>query len=148
MEECLKIPRAGRRSLKKYEITNLLFFLTVIVVLGVLVSFVFRYYGTRNEESSGEGELGVISEALDARSDVGLFYLGTKLSETNHQYRSRLEIPVTDDGLVKELFSLPGVEEVTINQKIIMLKKATSTPWEAIQPGVRRIVKGHLHLHY
>jgi len=144
----LNPPRAGRRSLKKYEVTNLLFFLALIVALGVLVSFVFRYYGTRNQESSSEAEVGVISDALDAGSDVGLFYLDTKLSETSRQYRSRLDIPVTDDGLIRELFSLPGVEEITLNQKIIMLKKSTSTRWESIQPGVRRIVKGHLHLHF
>jgi hypothetical protein len=40
------------------------------------------------------------------------------------------------------------VEELTINQKVIMLKKNTATNWESIQPGVRRIVKEHLHLHY
>lgn len=141
-------PRTGRRSLKKYEVTNLLFFLTLIVALGVLVSFVFRYYGTRNREPSSEGDVGVISDTLDARSDVGVFYLDTKLSETSRQYRSRLDIPVTDDGLIKDLFSLPGVEEITINQKIIMLKKSTSTRWESIQPGVRRIVKSHLHIHF
>jgi len=144
----LKSSRAGRRSLKKYEITNLLFFLAIIVALGVLVSIVFRYYGTRNEAPASESDMGVVSDSLSAGSDVGLFYLGTKLSETSQQYRSRLEIPVTDDGLVKELFSLPGVEEVTINQRIIMLKKSTSSRWENIQPGVRRIVKGHLHIHY
>ena len=144
----MKAPGAGRRSLKKYEVTNLLFFLVLIVALGVLVSFVFRYYGTRNQESPSEGEVGVISDTLDARSDVGLFYLDTKLTETSHQYRSRLDIPVTDDGLARELFSLPGVEEITINQKIIMLKKSTSTRWENIQPAVRRIVKGHLHSHF
>ncbi len=144
----MKAPRAGRRSLKKYEVTNLLFFLALIVALGVLVSFVFRYYGTRNQEPSSEAEVGVISDTLDARSDVGIFYLDTRLSETSHQYRSRLDIPVTDDGLVRELFSLPGVEEITINQKIIMLKKSNSTRWDSIQPAVRRIVKGHLHMHF
>ncbi len=89
-----------------------------------------------------------MSESLSPESDVGVFYLGTKLSETTRQYRSRLEIPVTDDGLVRDLFALPGVEEVTINQAMIMLKKTTSSRWESIQPGVRIIVKNHLHLHY
>jgi hypothetical protein len=140
--------KAGRRSLKRYEITNLLFFLAIIVALGVLVSFVFRYYGTRNQEPSSESEMGVISDALDSRSDVGLFYLGTKLSETSLQYRSRLDIPITDDGLAKELFSLPGVEEVTINQKIIIVKKSASSSWDGIRSGVQRIVKNHLHIHY
>jgi hypothetical protein len=148
MEVCLKTPKAGRRILKKYEVTNLLFFLSLIVALGVLVSFVFRYYGTRYEVAPGESDAGVISDALSEGSDVGMFYLGTKLSETSHQYRSRLEIPPTDDGLIRDLFSLPGVEEVTINQRVIVIRKATSTSWNSIQPGVRRIVKEHLHLHY
>jgi hypothetical protein len=144
----LKTPKAGRRSLKKYEITNLLFFLTIIVALGILVSFVFHYYGTRNQEAPGGSERGVISDSLSDTSNVGMFYLGTKLSETSHQYRSRLEIPVTDDGLLRDLFALPGVEEVTINQRIIIIRKSESTRWDSIGPGVRRIVKEHLHLHY
>jgi len=144
----LKTPKAGRRSLKRYELTNLLFFLVLIIALGVLVSFVFRYYGTRNQKPPDESDLGVVSDALGVGSDVGIFYLGTKLSETNHQYRSRLEIPVTDDGLVKELFSVPGIEEVTINQRMLMVRKSTLSRWESIQPSVRRIVKAHLHIHY
>ena len=144
----MKTPKAGRRSLKKYEIANLLFFLTIIVALGILVSFVFRYYGTRNQEGPGESERGVISDSLSDASDVGMFYLGMKLSETSHQYRSRLEIPVTDDGLLRDLFALPGVEEVTINQRIIIIRKSTSIRWDSIRPGVRQIVKEHLHLHY
>jgi hypothetical protein len=148
METDLISSRAGRRSLKKYEITNLLFFLTIVVALGLLVTFVFRYYGTRNQQPAEESDLGVVSEALSAGSDVGLFYLGTKLSETSHQYRSRLDIPVTDDGLLRELFSLPGVEEITLDQRVIVIRKTGSAPWEGIQPGVRRIVKSHLHIHY
>jgi hypothetical protein len=148
MEVVLVSPRAGRRSLKKYEITNLLFFLGIIAALAVLVTFVFRYYGTRNQLPDTESDMGVISEALSPGSDVGLFYLGTKLSEASHQYRSRLEIPVTDDGLLKELFALPGVEEITLDQRVIVVRKINSAPWESIQPGVRRIVKSHLHIHY
>jgi len=140
--------RAGRRSLKKYEITNLLFFLAIVVALGVMVTFVFRYYGTRDQKPADEPDMGVVSDALSDGSDVGLFYLGTKLSETSHQYRSQLDIPVTDDGLLKELFSLPGVEEITLDQRIIVIKKNVSARWEGIQPGVRRIVKSHLHIHY
>ena len=140
--------KAGRRSLKKYEVTNLLFFLVLIIALGVLVTFVFRHYGTANQEPSNEADSGVVSDTADSRSDIAMFYLGTKLSETTCQYRSRLDIPATDDGLVRDLFALPGVEEVTINQQNIMLKKGASARWEGIQPGVRTIVKNHLHLHY
>jgi hypothetical protein len=147
MEEDLAKSRSGK-SLKKYELTNLLFFLALIAALGVLVTFVFRHYGIRNQESSEGSVVGVVSEAVGPGSDVGLFYLDTKLSETTRQYRSRLEIPATDDGLVNELFALPGVEEVTIDKKVIILKKNGSSRWESIQPGVRRIVKEHLHIHY
>jgi hypothetical protein len=132
----------------KYEFANLLFFLVLIIALGVGVAFVFRYYGTRNTEPEREADLGVVSDALSAGSDVGMFYLGTKLSETSQQFRSRLEVPVTDDGLIKDLFDLPGVEEVTLDQRIIVIRKDTATRWESIQPGVRRIVKAHLHIHY
>jgi hypothetical protein len=148
MEADLMSPRPSRRSLKKYEITNLIFFLAIVVALGVMLTFVFRYYGTRNQPAANEPDMGVISDALSDGSDVGLFYLGTKLSETSHQYRSRLDIPVTDDGLLKEMFALPGVEEITLDQRIIVVKKTVSTPWQSIQPGVRRIVRSHLHIHY
>jgi hypothetical protein len=144
----LSNPQSGRKRLKKYEVTNLLFFLALIVALGVLVAFVFRYYGTRPTGPEEEAYSGVVSDSVSAGSDVGMFYLGTKLVETTHQYRSRLEVPVTDDGLVKDLFDLPGVEEVTLNQTVILIRKSTSARWEGIQVGVRRIVKNHLHSHY
>jgi hypothetical protein len=147
MEEDLAKSRSGK-SLKGYELTNLLFFLVLIVAFGVLVTFVFRHYGTRNQEQSEGDAVGVVSEAVGSGSDIGLFYLDTKLSERTLRYRSRLEIPATDDGLVRDLFSLPGIEEVTIDQKVIILKKNGSARWESIQAGVRRIVKEHLHIHF
>jgi len=139
--------RSGK-SLKGYELTNLLFFLVLIVAFGVLVTFVFRHYGTRNQEQSEGDAIGVVSEAVGSGSDIGLFYLDTKLSERTLRYRSRLEIPATDDGLVRDLFALPGVEEVTIDPKVIILKKNGSARWESIQAGVRRTVKEHLHIHF
>jgi hypothetical protein len=138
----------GRGTLAQYELTNLLFFLVLIVALGVLVALVFNHYRTLEDGPSDDDNLGVVSEALDAASDVGLFSLGTKISEISYRYQSRIEIPVTDDGFLKELFSLPGIEEVAINQKTILLKKNSSARWEAISPGVRRIVSNHLHIHY
>ncbi len=143
----MKPPKTGRGSLKKYELTNLFFFLGLIAALTVVVTFVFRFYGTKDNIVSDEADMGVVSDSLGA-GDVGIFYLGTKLSEANLQYRNRLEIPATDDGLVRDLFSLPGVEEVTVNQKMIMLRKVPSSQWESISPGVRQIVKNHLHIHY
>jgi hypothetical protein len=147
MEEDLAKSRSGK-SLKGYEFSNLLFFLVVIVAFGVLVTFVFRHYGTRDQEQSEGGMVGVVSEAVGSGSDVGLFYLDTKLSERTLRYRSRLEISATDDGLVRDLFALPGVEEITIDRKVIILKKNGSARWESIQSGVRRIVKEHLHSHF
>jgi len=144
----LTTPRSGRKSLQKYEFTNLLFFLVLIIALGVLVAFVFRFYGTRGTGLEDEANMGVISDSVSAGSDVGMFYLGTNLSETTLQYRNRLQIPVTDDGFLKEMFSIPGVEEITVNQRVIVIRKSPSAPWESIQPGVRRIVKEHLHIHF
>jgi hypothetical protein len=144
----LKKNRAGGRSLKKYELTNLLFILVLIVALGILVTFVFRYYGKQGQDISGENSVGVVSDSVSPGSDVGLFYLDTKLSEVTRQYRSRIEIPITDDGLLRELFALPGVEEITIDQKVIMIKKNGSARWDGIQSSVRRIVRDHLHIHY
>jgi len=144
------LSKAGppRRSLKRYEVTNLLFFLVVIVALGILVSFVFRYYGKRNEPVSDQSDQGVVSDALSPGNDVGLFYLGTKVSETSRQYRSRIDIPVTDDGFLKNLFDISGVEEITVDQRMIVIRKNSAVRWESIRPEVRQIVKNHLHLHY
>lgn len=119
-----------------------------MVALGVLVTFVFRHYGTRNQVLDEESDLGVVSEAVSDGSEVGIFYLGTKISETQRQYRSRLEIPVTDDGLLAELFDLPGVDEVTLDQRILIIRKSGSVRWDGIRPGVRRIVSNHLHIHF
>ncbi len=141
-------PQTGKGSLKGYEVTNFLFFVTLIVALGVLVSLVFHFYGTRNQREEAESEGGVISEALSPGSDVGIFYLNTKISETSRQYRNRIEIPATDDGFIGALFSIPGVEEVTIDQRMIVLRKNAAARWEDIGPSVRNIVKNHLHLHY
>lgn len=139
---------AGRKSLKKYEVTNLLFFLVLIIALGVLVTFVFRFYGSRNNASTGNGEKGIVSEALFPGSDIGMFYLGTKIFETSSLYRSPLDIPVTDDGFLRELFSIPGVLEITVDRRSIMIKKESSVPWESIRPLVKQTVDRHLHLHY
>lgn len=147
IEAPLKNRKAGRGSLKRYELANLLFFVVLIGALGVVVFFVFRHYSAPPELSEGEGA-GIISEALDSGSDIGMFFLDTKISEASIQCRGRLDIPVTDDGFIRELFSLPGIEEVTIDQKRIMLRKSASARWEAIAPGVKRIAKNHLHTHF
>jgi hypothetical protein len=137
-----------RRSLKKYEITNLLFFLVLMIALGVLVFFVFRYYGNGGRTSEEDSAPGIVSEAVSEGTNVGIFYLGTRLTETTHQYQSRLQISATDDGLIRDLFSLPGVEEITLNPTTLLIKKNGSVRWESIQSGVRTIVGNHLHQHF
>jgi hypothetical protein len=122
--------------------------MVLIVALGVVVAVVFRHYGTADQEASGGGGVGVIDVAFDSGSDIGMFILDTRISETTLRYRSRIDIPVTDDGFIKALFALPGVEEVTVNQKSIMLKKSASSQWETIKPAVQRIVNNHLHIHF
>jgi len=136
-------------ALKSYEGTNLLFFLGVIVALGMVVGWVFHSYKSKNDKPlrSRVEELGVVSEVVSSTSGTCLLYLGTKLSETNHTYRSPAEIPVTDDGLVRGFFSLPGVTEVVVDQRLIVLRKSPAARWEEIQPGAREIVRNHLHMH-
>ena len=122
--------------------------LGLIAALGILVTFVFRHYGNQNLNDLEEGEQGIISEALYPGSDIGVFHLGTKLFETSRQYRNRLEIPVTDDGFLKDLFDIEGVEEVSVDPRTLMIRKTNSVSWESIRPRVEQIVKQHLHLHY
>jgi hypothetical protein len=140
--------KAGGRSLKKYEAANLVFFLCLILALGILVTFVFRIYGTRDEVVSQGGEKGIVAEALYPGNDLGMFQLGTKVFETSRQYRSHLDIPVTDDGFLRDLFAIPGVKEVIVDQRSIIIKKDSSTPWDSIRPKVQETVMRHLHLHY
>jgi hypothetical protein len=139
---------SGRRSLKKYELTNLLFFLTLIIALGILVTFVFRYYGNRDIGIPEGDESGIVAEAFHPGSDIGMFQLGTKIFQTSHQYGNVLEIPVTDDGLLKDLFAIEGVQEIMVDQRSIMIKKEASASWEDIRPRVQEVVLEHLHLHY
>ena len=135
--------------LKSYEGTNLLFFLGVIAVLGMVVGWVFLSYKSRNDSPRRRQveEPGVISEVISSSSGTCLFYLGTRLSETNRTYRNPAEIPVTDDGLVRDLFSLPGVTEVVVDQRLILLQKSPAARWEEIRPGAKEIVRNHLHMH-
>lgn len=136
-------------ALRRYEGMNLLFFLGFILALGVFVAFVFNSYrlaGDRDSDSSTEGE-GIVQEAASPESNSCVFYLGTRVSESNKVYRSSLDIPVTDDGLVYGLFGIPGVTEVVINKKTVMLQKLPSARWEIIQPRAREIINRHLHRH-
>jgi hypothetical protein len=137
-----------QRSLKGYEGANLLFFLGVVVVLGTFVWFVFHFYRNANRapvRASIEG--GVLSNAVIPGADSCIFYVGTRLSTTKLRYVNG-QIPVTDDGLVKDLFGIPGVLEVVIDQSLVMLHKTPGSHWEAIQPLAREIINRHLHIHH
>ncbi len=140
--------KSGRNVLKKYEGTNLVFFLFFILALGVFVSWVFQSFRSPNaittEEPAGEG---ILSEVVTPGSETCVFYLGTRLSERNHQYRSRADIPATDDGLVAGLFGIPGVDVLVVDQKMIMLQKEPLARWEKIGPSAREVIRAHLHLH-
>ncbi len=140
--------KSGRHVLRRYEGTNLLFFLVFILALGVFVAWVFRSYKSPNAVIPSEpDDRGILSEVVTPGSETCVFYLGTKLSETNRQYRSRTDIPVTDDGLVAGLFAIPGVDVIVVDQKLVMLQKTSMVRWEKIQPSAREVIKSHLHMH-
>jgi hypothetical protein len=140
---------AKNNVLRKYEGTNLLFFLAFILALGLFVTWVFKSFRSPNAVvvDTSADEAGILSEVVTPGSETCVFYLGTKLSETSRQFRSRTEIPVTDDGFVAGLFAIPGVEVVVIHGKMVMLQKAPQVRWERIQPNAREVIKSHLHMH-
>lgn len=135
-------------SLKSYEGTNLLFFLGFIIILGVFVSYVFQIYRTAGLRPPKEtDEKGILSEVISTTAESGLFYLGTKLSESSRVYRKLGDIPASDDGLVSGLLAISGVVEVQVDQRLIVLRKAPSAHWEEIQPQAREVIGKHLHSH-
>ncbi len=136
------------KTLTRYEGMNLLFFLACILALGVFVSYVFQVYRTAGQRPpKATDENGIVSEVVSTTAESGLFYLGTKVSESSRVYSSRGQIPKNDDGLVRDLFAIPGVVEVQVDQRLIVLRKAPSAHWEEIQPGAREVIGRHLHMH-
>ncbi len=134
--------------LRRYEGTNLLFFLAFAVVLAGFVAWVFQSYrspGVETSDDSAEGK-GVVSELISP-DDSCIFYLGTKLSESGRRYRGNAEIPPTDDGLIRDLFGIEGVTGVVVDQKMIILQKWPAARWEAIQPMAKEVINNHLHMH-
>jgi hypothetical protein len=134
------------KSLKGYEFTNLLFLLGLIVVLGAICTVVYVQL-TKEQNVVEVLDPGVSSEQIN--EDIALFYLeGFRIVEMTRQYRSRLEIPVTDDGLLRDLYALPGVEEITVQPQLIMVKKNGTTEWKDLRGRIRDIINNHLHSHY
>lgn len=142
------MPRRKGNVLRKYEGANLLFFLAFAVVLAGFVAWVFQSYRSPRDsgpEDTGESS-GIVSEVVSP-DDSCIFYLSTKLSESGRRYRGKMEIPATDDGLVRDLFAIEGVTGVVIDRKMVILQKWPAARWEAIQPGVKEVINSHLHMH-
>jgi len=141
----------GKRpgTLKRYEGGNLLFLLLVVIALGVFVSYVFVAYRSPGKRLSWSDEVaGVLSDATAPDSDVCMFYLGTRVSEAALRYEDPEAIPATDDGLVRDLFSIPGVVEVVVDKTLVILRKSPAVPWERVRPSAREIINHHLHAHH
>ena len=137
----------SKGSLKGYELTNLLFFLLLIVVLAGGCWWVFYHYGFRDQVVVVDIEPGISSE--ETTEDIALFYLeGFHIVGLSRTYRSRLEIPSTDDGLIRDLFDLRGVEEFVLEPQLIIVKKNGTVTWDELREPIRNIVKNHLHSHY
>ncbi len=141
-----KLP-AGRKNLSRYEGVNLLFFLAIMVALGVFVSAVFLYYRGTPKGPSADDRPGILSESVVPGIEACMFSLGTKITETNRRYVGVQDVSVMDDGLVRDLFAIPGVTEVVVDRTMIMLHKAPSAEWDNIQRDARQVINRHLHMH-
>jgi hypothetical protein len=136
----------GGKSLKGYEGANLLFFFLVILVLGGFVAIVFQFYRGADRPAAAERP-GVLSEAEIPGTEACMFYLGTRISQNNRRYIGLHDVPATDDGLVRDLFAIPGVAEVVVDRSMVMLHKAPSAKWETIKPDAHEVINRHLHMH-
>lgn len=138
----------GRRRLKGYEIKNLLFFLGFIGALAIFGAFVFQGYKDRDKVPPKPFDPnGILNEFIVPTADSCYFNMGTRLTESTRKYHTPKDIPATDDGFIKGLFAIPGIVEIIVDQKLIVLRKAPKAHWEAIQPVAREIITAHLHMH-
>lgn len=128
---------------------NLLFFLGFILVLGSFVALVFHSYRSQGDgsPSAAEKNAGIVTEMVTPGTDSCVYYVGTKLSETSHRFRSSMEIPATDDGFLRGLFEVPGVIGVQLSPKMVVIQKLPSASWDIIRPGTRAVLNKHLHMH-
>ncbi len=130
--------------LRQYEATNLLFFLAFVLALGAFVAFVFKSYKDSGKGAEDEANSGIVSEVVAPSTESCMYYLSTRVSETSHRYRTALEIPPNDSGLVRDLFAIPGVIEVLVAQRLIVVQKSPSARWELIQPRAREVIEHYL----
>ncbi len=136
-----------RGSLRGYEGTNLLFFFVFMVALGVFVWFYFTSFRSPNAPPISDSSEGILSEVVERGSDICVFYLGTEIVASRHRYQGPQDIPVTDDGFVRGLFEIPGISEVVVERRMVILRKFPSARWERIQDRARVVISNHLHAH-
>jgi hypothetical protein len=138
----------AKGTLKGYEAQNLVVLLCVILGLGVLGAVVFKTFRDRDKVPPKEvNSNGILNEVVSSTSNSCYFYLKTEVTETQHKYRNRVELPSTDDGFAKGLFDIPGVIEVTIDRAMVVLQKSPKAHWEEIRPVARDLIGAHLHMH-
>jgi hypothetical protein len=131
----------GRKTLRRYEGLNLVLLLLAVVALTLFSTWVFQYYGNPDEGSGSQKE--ILSEVF-TDSDVCMFTVGARLTHTAHRYQSPAEI-ITSDPLARKLFGIPGVIEVAIHEKSVVLRKLSSARWETIKPAARGIITDYLN---
>jgi hypothetical protein len=135
-----------RNILRRYEGTNLLFFLGFILALGGFVFYIFHSYKSENDKlfRAAEIDTGIQSVVLSSATNSCLFYLADKLTDSSRTYQSPREIPANDDGLLKELFGISGVTRVVLEEKLIVVSKSPSSHWETIQPSAKEVIIEYL----
>jgi hypothetical protein len=132
-----------RRALGRYEVQNVLFFMCFIAALAILGGFVFLHYRDRGLEPPKEIDpSGILNEIVSSTQCI--FVTGSKLTDTAQKYHTLKDVPAADT-LARNLFKIPGVIEVTVDQQTIVLLKAPKAHWEEIRPQAREIIDKHLH---
>ncbi len=131
----------GRKSLRRYEGLNLVLLLLAVVALTIFSTWVFQSYSNPDEEGGSQKE--ILSEVF-TDSDVCMFTVGARLTHTSHRYESPAEI-ITSDPLARKLFGIPGIIEVAIYEKSVVLRKLPSARWEVIKPTARGMITDYLN---
>jgi hypothetical protein len=138
----------AKGTLKGYEAQNLAVLLCVMVGLFVLGAVVFKTFRDRDKVPPKEvNSKGIMNEVVSSTANSCYFYLTMEVTEMQHKYRNRTDIPSTDDGFAKGLFDIPGVIEVTIDRAVVTLQKSPKAHWEEIRPLARDLIATHLHMH-
>jgi hypothetical protein len=138
----------AKGTLKGYEAQNLIVLLCFMLALGGFGAYVFKAF--RDKDKVVPKELhsnGILSEVVSSTANSCYFYLQIEVTDSQHKYHTRQEIPSTDDGLAKGLFDISGVTEVTIDKAMVVLQKAPKAHWEEIRPAAREVISAHLHMH-